>query len=172
MFADGKVTARLNAVPLHRVLEELGRLSGATIRWLGPESDASVSVDFMDLSLAEALRRLLHEKNFMLFYTLDGEAPRLAHIWISSPPTSGQPLWSAQSLPTSQGLSADFAPPALMSTARSGPDDNARIRAMWQLRRYAAKDPRVRSLLQQIMQSATTSLRVRKNASSILTGLR
>ena len=172
VFEDGKVTARLNAVSLHRVLKELGRLSGSKIRWLGSERDASVSVDFADLSLPEALRRFLGEKNFMLFYSAAGEELRLARIWVSSHPTSGQPLLSARSIQTTQALSTDFAPPDLMQTALSGPDDNARIQAIWRLRRYAAKDPRVKSILQQIIQSAATPHRVRTTASRLLSRLR
>lgn len=164
VLEDGKVTAQLNAVSLHHVLQELGRLSGAQIRWLGPADESTVSVDFADLSLPEALRRLLGGKNFMLFYTSEGEELQLTRIWVSSPRLIGQPLLSARS--------TDFAPPDLIQTALSGPNDNARIRAIWQLRRYATKDPRVKSILLQITQSAATSSRLHDTAFHILSRLR
>lgn len=164
VLEDEKVTARLNAVSLHHVLQELGQLSGAQIRWLGPASESTVSVDFADLSLSEALRRLLGGKNFMLFYTSEGEELQLTRIWVSSPRMIGQSLLFPRS--------TDFAPPDLIQTALSGPNDNARIRAIWQLRRYAAKDPRVKSLLLQITQSAATSSRLHDTAFNILSRLR
>lgn len=164
VLEDGKVTAQLNAVSLHHVLQEFGRLSGAQIRWLGPAGESTVSVDFADLSLSEAFRRLLGGKNFMLFYTSEGEELQLTRIWVSSPRLIGQPLWSARS--------TDFAPLDLIQTALSGPNDNARIRAIWQLRRYATKDPRVKSILLQITQSAATSSRLHDTAFNILSRLR
>lgn len=81
---EGKLTAKLRAVPLKQVMQEIGDLSGAEIVWLQQNGTGTVSVDFSNVPLARALRLILSEKNFLLFYSsVDGEA-HLSQIWISS----------------------------------------------------------------------------------------
>jgi hypothetical protein len=81
---EGKLTAKLNAVPLKRVMQEIGSLSGAEIIWLQPDGAGPVSVDFSNVPLARALRLILGEKNFLLFYSSADDEAHLSQIWISS----------------------------------------------------------------------------------------
>jgi hypothetical protein len=81
---EGKLTARIAAFPLRHVMDELGRLSGAEVRWLDQQEDAEVSVQFSDLSLEKALARIL-ENNFLLVYPSSAEErPLPAEIWLWS----------------------------------------------------------------------------------------
>lgn len=36
LLQDGKLTAQVTGIPLRQVIEEIGRLSKARVRWLGP----------------------------------------------------------------------------------------------------------------------------------------
>jgi len=81
---EGKLTARIAAIPLRQVILELGRLSDAQVLWMGPPDENPVSVDFTGLSVAEALQRLLPQKNFLLVYASTAPDARLTRIWISS----------------------------------------------------------------------------------------
>lgn len=81
---EGKLTAKLSAAPLRQVMQEIGNLSGAEIIWLQQDGAGTVSVNFKDVPFTRALRLILGEKNFLLFYSsTDGEA-HLSQIWISS----------------------------------------------------------------------------------------
>jgi hypothetical protein len=80
---DGKLTAQIASLSLHQVMEEISRLSGAEVLWLGQEEEEQISAEFSAIPFAEALRRLLGERNFMLFYVGAGQKTRLAQIWIS-----------------------------------------------------------------------------------------
>lgn len=91
-WQDGQLTARLGAISLDQVMQEVSRVSGAQVVWLhGVEKELPVTVEFTALPLAEALRRILNGKNFMLFYASTTEGMRLRQIWISSP-GKGQPV--------------------------------------------------------------------------------
>jgi len=82
-FHDWKLTARITAVPLRQVLDEVGRLSGVHIRWTNAGGADPISMEFIALPLADALARLLAGQNFMLFYAAASEE-RLTQVWISS----------------------------------------------------------------------------------------
>jgi hypothetical protein len=83
-FHEGKLTAKLNAVPLKQVMQEIGDLSGAEIVWLQQDGAGTVSVDFSNVPFTRALRLILGEKNFLLFYSLADDEAHLSQIWISS----------------------------------------------------------------------------------------
>ena len=85
-FRNGKLTVRLTNASLRRTLEEVGRLSNAEIVWLQPVGEDTVSAAFTALPVPEALERLLHGKNFLLFYTNGGKEGKLSQVWISSRP--------------------------------------------------------------------------------------
>jgi len=80
IFADGVLTARLQKVPLHQVMDEVSQQSGVRVRWLNGGSTELVSVDFQHLPITEALQRLLPQRNFLLLY----HAERLQQIWVTS----------------------------------------------------------------------------------------
>ncbi|MGE0683967.1 MAG: hypothetical protein AB7P69_24065, partial [Candidatus Binatia bacterium] len=81
---EGKLTAKLSATPLRQVMEEIGDLSGAEIIWLQQDGAETVSADFSNVPFTRALRLILGEKNFLLFYSSAEDEAHLSQIWISS----------------------------------------------------------------------------------------
>ena len=160
---DGKLTARIKVAPLRQVMEEISRLSGARVRWLSQGGDEPVSVEFPPLPFPEALRRILGEKNFLLFYSSSGEGPRLARIWISSKgKPGGQGVFTLQPVPEGRTTSppADDLTPrvgenidALIQTAMHDQDPLVRLDAITQLGGYAQEDARVKAILSQVARS-------------------
>jgi hypothetical protein len=164
---DGKLTAHISSLPLHQVMEEVSRLSGAEVLWLGQEEEEQISAEFSAIPLAEALRQLLGEKNFMLFYVGAGQETRLAQIWISSHiPTVAQSVLAAQPAPPTAD---DLAPPDVLQTVLYGPDSSARAQAVQRLQGYQ-KDPRVKRILSQVAQNDTDP-GVQQVASSLLAAM-
>jgi hypothetical protein len=66
-YVDGRLTVDVVNMPLEDLLMELGRQSGARVRLEGLDN-RTVTDAFNRLSLDEALRRLVAEKNFSLTY--------------------------------------------------------------------------------------------------------
>jgi hypothetical protein len=92
---NGKFTARIVSAPLRRVMEELSSLSGAQLLWMRQEEE-QVSVEFKNLSLAEAIERIL-KKNFMLTYSPGGGGRKLVQIWMLSRAEREAPALTTQS---------------------------------------------------------------------------
>jgi hypothetical protein len=104
------LTVRVAGVPLESILQEIGRQSGATIRGqlvdTGPRS-----VAFENVPLPQALRRLLHEQNFLLLY--DGEGQLSVLELLSSPAASSRPVAFA-----APAASVQKAPPGASASLR------------------------------------------------------
>ncbi len=105
ILQDGKLTARIIALPLWQVMEEASRVSNAQVRWLNPRGEEVVSVEFTALPLLEALRRLLAGKNFMFFYTATPEGERLTQVWISSLEQGDTPQVFTSPIPAEEKIS-------------------------------------------------------------------
>lgn len=159
---DGKLTARIMAAPLRQVMEEVSRLSGAQVLWLSQAGEEPVSVEFSALPFSEALRRILGERNFLLFYTTMGEEGRLIQIWISSGGTGrGQPVLIPQ--PVSQwettqvteGPDVDIAQPldVVIQTAMNDEDLSSRLSAIEYLGYHVQEDPRAKVILSRLARS-------------------
>src|SRR5262245_45923685 len=101
-FHDETLAVRATAVPLTQVMAELSRLSGARVRWLTPQREGLISVDFPALPLAEALERLVGDKHFLLFYAPRGPGMRLSQIWITARPIDQEPSPSALAATSTQ----------------------------------------------------------------------
>jgi hypothetical protein len=172
-WQDGQLTAQLGATPLEQVMQEVSRLSGAQVVWLpGVERELPVAVEFTALPLAEALRRILNGKNFMLFYATTTEGMRLRRIWISSP-GKGQPVRTsplvaaAMTPPENEDANADEQDPeehqrfasipitTLMETAVHDQDPAERLAAITYLEGRAQEDQRVLGVLAHIAQNDT-----------------
>jgi hypothetical protein len=163
---DGKLTAQIASLSLHQVMKEISRLSGAEVLWLGQAEEEQISAEFSAIPLAEALRRLLGEKNFMLFYVGAGRETRLAQIWISphlSTTTVTQPVSAAPA-------ASHLAPPDLLQTVLYGPDASARAQAVQHLQGYQ-QDPRVKRILSQVARNDADP-GVQQVASSLLATMR
>jgi hypothetical protein len=77
--SDGNLTAEVVAAPLHEVMAEIGRLTGAEVRWLTQPGVERVSVQLEGVPLPEALARILG-RNVALAY---GAAGQVTGIWIA-----------------------------------------------------------------------------------------
>jgi hypothetical protein len=158
---DGKMTARIVAAPLRRVLEEVSKLSGAQARWLTLDGEEPVSVEFTDLPFSEALRRILGEKDFALFYPSARERGRLPQIWIYPRGQTGGQLVVIQERGTTPPALSDAAPSvelpsveqdfdSLIHTAIHDQDTSVRLDALKQLWGYAQEDPLAETTLSQV----------------------
>ena len=162
-LADGRLTAQFVKTPLRQVLEEFSKLSGTRVRWLTSIRDEPVSIAFTYLPFSEALRRILGDKNFLLFYTSTGGENYPTQLWITGRP-QGQyrtkPAGDAFSTDNHALLANSSVPPyreetsdTLIETALHDPNLVERISALTQLKEYANEDPRVRTIMEQVAQS-------------------
>lgn len=77
---DGRLSAHVVAAPFTRVLAEIANLSGASVSGVDPADVAPTTVSFSDLPLAEALERLLHDRNHFVVYGGDARGARVRRI--------------------------------------------------------------------------------------------
>ena len=158
---DGKMTARIVAAPLRRVIEEVSRLSGAQARWPSRDGEEPVSVEFTDLPLSEALRQILREKDFVLFEPSAGERARLPRISIYPRAQAGGQLVAIQEGETTPPALSDAGhsvevPPveqhldSLMHTAIHDEEPSVRLDAITQLGGYAQEDLLAKMALSQV----------------------
>jgi type II secretory pathway component GspD/PulD (secretin) len=170
---DGKMTARIVAAPLRQVLEEVSKLSGTQVRWLSLDGEEAVSVEFTDLPFSEALRRILGEKDFVLFYPSARERARLPQIWIYPRGQAGGQLVVIQEGETTPPALSDAAPSvepdldSLIETALHDQDMSVRLDAITQLGGYAQEDQRVETILSQVAHSDSNP-QLRKSAAELL----
>jgi len=159
---DGKLTVRILEAPLWQVMAEVSRLSGVQVQWMDSEvRQQEVSVEFTDLSLSEAVRRILRANNFLLLYPSSGEETPLTQIWIASRGEgSGRPVLKQSSVPQVSVPHVQTAPvaeapaedseqslDALIETAMGEADLAARLSAIGELGSHASDDARIRELL-------------------------
>jgi hypothetical protein len=50
-------------------MEQIGMLSGARVRWVGPVIEEPVTVNFTDAPLSGALKTILEKRPFLLLYS-------------------------------------------------------------------------------------------------------
>jgi hypothetical protein len=79
-IVNGRITAKLDEVPLPKVLEAIARASGARIELHGA-IDETVSADFDGLDLEEGLKRLLRGRNAVFYYKSKSIDPGNASGW-------------------------------------------------------------------------------------------
>ncbi len=171
-------------------MAEISRLSGARIRWLnGQAEEKPVSVEFTALPTPEALRRILGERSFLLFFTPTKEGAKLTDIWITSRTASGPPgslhLSAAQpKAPRSTEFSTIQSEDAadrqaelaavpvetLMQTAVSSAELSLRVEAIAQLGGRAQQDPKVEGLLSHLA-AHDGNPQVRASAAEVLAGI-
>jgi len=176
---DDMLTVRVKAVPLQQVMEEVSRLSGAQIRWLSQDGEEPVSAEFPALPFSEALRRILGERNFLLFYTSPRGETKLTQIWISSGGQAGrQPVLTRQPVPQGKTTQVTEGPDeetaqaleVVIQTALNDEDLSSRLGAIEYLGHYAQEDPRVKAILSQLAQSDNNP-QVQDVASAMLEGM-
>lgn len=138
-YADGRLTARIDGVPLGDVLDALARETGAEVRGevLAPRD---VTMRFDDLPIERAVDRLLGPQSFTLRYGADG---RLQSIDLGGlpagpparpedPETGAAPDLQWHRVPLTPGLqralNREYAPLAAVIDAAAH-RSNARVRA-------------------------------------------
>jgi len=166
LFQDGKLTAQITGTPLRQVIEEIGRLSGARVRWLGPVAEEPVTVAFTNTSLSRALRLILGERNFLLLYASAEADAQLNQIWISPAQHGTGQLTQASLVRVSAGTLWK-----LQRTALRGQNLSARFQAVEQLKRYAQTDARAKAALSRVARAAE-DLFIRQTAARALTQIR
>jgi len=187
---DGRLTAQVAATPLRQVMEEMSRVSGVRVRWFSDHAEEKpVSVEFTALPLPEALRRILKEMNFLLFYTSTENSVKLTEVWILSgigrsqaerTPPPASPVKAPLPIPDSASQSeeaedrqAEFAAmplEILIQTAVGTADPSLRIEAIGNLGRHAAEDSTVEGILSHLASNDSNS-QVRAAASEVLAGI-
>jgi hypothetical protein len=122
-YADGRLTARLDRVPLAEVLDRLAEATGARIGG-DPGEPRDVTAQFEELPIDRALERLLGTQSFTLRYAADG---RLLSIDLRGVPAPSAPPAQAEVVmpdlqryrvrltqPLQQALRREFAPLAVI----------------------------------------------------------
>jgi hypothetical protein len=162
---EGKLSVQIVATSLPQVMAEISRLSGVKVCWLnGEDNEERVSVAFTNLSLAEALTRILAKKNFLLFYTSTADGARPLQLWITSR-GGGSPAVTLPSPAAGKSLSRneeedsdeqdEFASvplERLMQVAMEDQDSSVRERAIMFLEIQARTDPRAKGTLTHLAQ--------------------
>jgi hypothetical protein len=171
---NGKLTARLTATPLRQVMEEVSRVSKARVRWLGGQAEERpVSAEFTAVPLPEALRRILGETDFLLFYTSVREGAKLTQIWISPKTRPHPPSDSAAQNEDSMAEQAEPGPTpvaTLIQVAVGAERPSLRIEAIARLGAYAQADPKVEGILSHLA-SNDGNPQVRAAAAEVLAGI-
>jgi hypothetical protein len=80
IVVNGRITAKLDEVPLPKVLEAIARASGARIELHGA-IDETVSADIESLSIEEGLKRVLRGRNAVFYYKSKSIKPGNAFGW-------------------------------------------------------------------------------------------
>jgi hypothetical protein len=98
-YRDDRLTVRVTAGPLARVLSEIARASGAEVRGAVPAREVTATLDRVPLS--EALATLLGEQSFVLRYGSDGalRAIELLGVGPSASPLTASPTPTASPAP-------------------------------------------------------------------------
>ena len=78
----GKLTAAITSAPLRKVMKEFSRSTGVKVLWQGREAERMVGVRFTGLFPDDAVRRILHSENYVLFYTSTKGREKLEKILI------------------------------------------------------------------------------------------
>ena len=186
-FHDGQLTASIATAPLRQVIGEISHLSGVQVRWMDAAvGEQAVSVEFRDLGLVEAVRRLLRATNFLLVYAPLDEDTRLTQISIASredgglperhrppappaplPPTADEPAAAPEEPATAEELSLE----TLIETTTDEADLATRLSAIGALGSYVQHDARVRDIMKDLA-NHDPNPQVRDAAAMLLEGAR
>lgn len=84
VFQEGKLTTRITAKPLNKVMEKFSRFTGIKIEWQDQEIEKLISSGITDRPLDEAVKNILHGESYLLFYASVEEGENLSRILILS----------------------------------------------------------------------------------------
>ena len=93
-FANDLLTVKVHDASVEELVEEIARQSGLNIVWYGTISER-ITLDFKQLSLDQALARILRHHSFALAFSRAGEGPsnsaRPSKLWIIPQGAKGSP---------------------------------------------------------------------------------
>jgi hypothetical protein len=147
-YHDGRVSVAAREVPAEDILREIASQAGASLRGRA-NGRRVITIDFADVTVAEALRRILRPANFLLLYGPEGlrvvellqgaEAPIAEAAGTSPAPTSPEPFPALLATRPPQSIDALLAGalghdaatyPQLLDAALHHPDREMRARAV------------------------------------------
>jgi hypothetical protein len=134
----GLLTADVAGTPVSRVMQEVGRLTGAEVRWLGDAGEEPISVRFTDVPLADAIARLLGTRSFLLFASAVGAPGPVTRVVILA---SGERPVLEPETPRVPSEDAEGALDAVVATALALGAPAARLQAIDALARVAQQEP-------------------------------
>jgi len=143
----GLLTAEIAGAPLRQVMEEVGRLTGAEVRWLGAAGDERISLSFADVPLADAIGRMLGARSFLLVAPAAGSPLSIIRVDILA---SGQAPRLEPDTPAAPSEHADDALDAALATALAHEEPAARLRAIDELAQVAQQEPRAWMVLTEL----------------------
>ena len=144
---EGLLTADVAGAPVSRVMQEVGRLTGAEVRWLGAAGEEPISVRFTDVPLADAIARLLGTRSFLLVASAAGAPPPITRVVILA---SGERRQLAPETPRVPSEDADGALDAAVATALAPEAPAARLQAIDELARVAQREPQAWMVLTEL----------------------
>lgn len=184
-YADGRLTARLDGVPIADVLEALAEATGATIRGEVLEPRV-VTKRFDDLPIERAVDRLLGRQNFTLRYDAGGRLVSI-HLRGLPIPAPAQPARRDRVRPPNWQRQVRLTPAlervigrthlplsGLLSAAGRQPDAKVRSEATRVLMTAIEADPALRTAVAAMTDAALAALirtRGGARASEIAAGL-
>ena len=141
----GLLTADVAGTPVSRVMQEVGRLTGAEVRWLGAVGEEPISVRFTDVPLADAIARLVGPRSFLLVASAAGALPPITRVVILA---SGERPVLEPETPRVRSEDAEGALDAAAALAPQAPA--ARRRAIDELARVAQQEPQAWMVLTEL----------------------
>ncbi len=87
---DGKMTVRTAAASRREALAAVAKLSGAELHRVAADDGEPASLALEDLTAADAMKRILRPRSFLLFRSRASGEPRRARVVVMSP-TDGKP---------------------------------------------------------------------------------
>jgi hypothetical protein len=65
---DEKLTANMQSITVDQAIENLSRVTGIKVVWLGSKITRKISLGFTGRSMEEAIKEILHDESYMLSY--------------------------------------------------------------------------------------------------------
>lgn len=167
--ATERISVRFAATPLATAVSEIATRAGATVEWLGQPEATTVSVELTEVSLDEALDRLVRPRSYFLVTTGNSSAPRRIVIM---PGTEGRaqraPMAAVRPAARSQAPSTVLDPEATspaagVLAALDDPDPRIRHQLLEQARDFDPRDPRRDLILSRLRDDADATLRTEAN---------
>ncbi len=144
---EGLLSADVAGTPVSRVMEEVGRLTGAEVRWLGAAGEEPVSVRFSDVPLTDAIGRLLGTRSFLLVASGPGASPPIIRVVILA---SGERPGLEPEAPRVPSEDAERALDAAVATALAPEAPAVRLHAIDELARVAQQEPQAWMVLTEL----------------------